>query len=84
MKTYNFNEALGWNEFQRLACRIVQKWENIQLQTYRQGPDGGADGLWFDARKKLVVQAKNYKSYRELMRELRDKELDRVSGRAET
>lgn len=78
MKTYNFNEALGWNEFQRLACRIVQKRENIQLQTYRPGPDGGVDGLWFDEQKKLVVQAKNYKSNRELIRELRNKEVDKV------
>ena len=78
MRSYDFNEKLDWKSFQVLAVEIVQYRENIQFQTFRDGRDKGADGLWFDDKKKIILQAKRYKNFSDLYRQLKIAELEKV------
>ena len=78
MRTYDFNEKLSWPDFQNLACEVVQQREHIRLQTFKDTADDGADGLWFDETSMLVVQAKKYKDFKTLYRELKNIELQKV------
>lgn len=78
MRTYDYNEKLSWADFQNLACEVVQQREHVRLQTFKNTADDGADGLWFDETSTLVVQAKRYKDFKTLYRELKNNELDRV------
>lgn len=78
MRTYDYNEKLSWADFQNLACEVVQQREHVRLQTFKDTADGGADGLWFDETSTLVVQAKKYKEFKTLYRELKNIELLKV------
>lgn len=78
MRNYDFNEKLSWPEFENLACAVIQKRENIQLQTFKAGKDGGIDGLWISGDKKLILQAKRYSNFKSMLSELKGKELKKV------
>lgn len=78
MRDYNFNEKLTWQEFQELACEIVQRKEKVQLQTFKMGPDKGKDGFWFVKDKYWVVQAKKYGDFKSLYSKLQKEEVKKV------
>lgn len=70
MRSYDFNRQLDWKSFQTLACEVVQQRERIQLQSFREGRDGGVDGLWFEEGQNIILQAKHYKQFSKLYQEL--------------
>lgn len=78
MKNYNFYEKLDWEDFQNLACEIIQVRENILLQTFKAGPDEGIDGLWFNENSNIIVQVKRYKDFKSLYQVLKNSELSKV------
>uniref|UniRef100_UPI000248CBA4 ATP-binding protein n=1 Tax=Paenibacillus elgii TaxID=189691 RepID=UPI000248CBA4 len=66
-------------EFEGLVCDIVQLREGIFLETYKEGRDSGIDGLYIDSNgKKTIVQAKRYKDFNRLCRDLERLELPKV------
>lgn len=77
MRSYDFNRQLDWKLFQTLACEVVQQRERIQLQTFREGRDGGVDGLWFEEGQNIILQAKHYKQFSKLYQELEKSELQK-------
>lgn len=80
MRSYDFNRQLDWKSFQTLACEVVQQRERIQLQSFREGRDGGVDGLWFEEGQNIILQAKHYKQFSKLYQELEKSELKKVQG----
>ncbi len=75
MRNYNFNELLDWREFQNLACEVIQQREQLQLEMYRDGADGGVDGAWFDGERRVCVQAKHYREFSQLYASLQKERL---------
>ncbi len=73
MPNYDFHALLEPLEFQELVCDIVQIRDGIFLETYKEGPDSGMDGLYSDNNKKIIVQAKRYNphDYKRLLRDLK-------------
>ena len=71
MRHYNFNESLNWQQFQRLACEVVGCRENFVFQTFKDGRDSGIDGLWWNSNHTIVLQAKRYKSFNNLYKQLK-------------
>ncbi|MBW7473944.1 restriction endonuclease [Paenibacillus oenotherae] len=79
MPNYDFHTLLEPLEFEGLVCDVVQQREGIFLETYREGPDSGIDGLYRDRNnKKTIVQAKRYKDFNRLYRDLKHFELPKV------
>lgn len=78
MRTYNFNDKLDWNQFQKLACEIIQHREKLPFQTFRAGKDKGMDGLWFCGEENIILQAKRYQNFSDLYKELKTAELTKV------
>lgn len=73
MRNYDFYEKLDWKSFQTLACEVVQYRERIHFQTFRDGKDKGIDGLWFQKKENMILQAKRYRKFADLYRVLRDR-----------
>ncbi len=55
MRTYNFNDKLDWNQFQKLVCEIIQHREKLPFQAFRAGKDKGMDGLWFCGADNIIL-----------------------------
>lgn len=62
-------------EFEKFVCDIVQVREGIMVETFKEGKDGGIDGLFVDkGDKTTVIQVKRYGAnysglYRDLTKE---------------
>lgn len=79
MRNYNFHKLLEPMEFQDLVRYIVQVRDNIFLESFKDGPDQGIDGLLYDKDRKIVLQAKRYNlSYSKLLYILKTQELSKV------
>lgn len=64
MANYRFYENFGDKEFQDFARDIVQIRENIKLENFGNGRDGGMDGRYISSKGKVtVLQVKHYKAY---------------------
>ena len=70
MQNYDF-QILQPNEFERLVRDLLQKKENIFIESFTPGRDGGIDLRYATCNKtKTVVQAKRFNSYNSLKGEL--------------
>ncbi|WP_253957311.1 restriction endonuclease [Paenibacillus oleatilyticus] len=79
MSNFDFHALLEPLEFEGLVCDIVQLREGIFLETYKEGRDSGIDGLYIDSNgRKTIVQAKRYKNFNKLCRDLERLELPKV------
>ena len=72
MRNYDFGRRLEEQQFERMACEIVGQRERIRFQTYRKGKDQGKDGLWYDEKGSIVLQAKCCRDFQSLFRSLKD------------
>lgn len=78
MNNYDFL-VLQPNEFENLTRDILQKKEGVFIECFTIGRDGGIDLRFASStdNKKVVIQAKRYKSYDSLLTELK-KEVNKV------
>lgn len=78
MNYYDFL-VLQPNEFENLTRDILQKNEGVFIESFTIGRDGGIDLRFASPKdnKKVVIQAKRYKSYDSLLKELK-KEVNKV------
>ncbi len=66
-------------EFQRLARDIIQKRDNIFLESYKEGKDQGIDGGYFHQDSTIILQAKRRKGeFRSLYSHLKNVEREKV------
>lgn len=79
MKNYDFL-ILQHNEFECLARDLLQKKERIFIESFTIGKDGGIDLRFAPIKgKKAIVQAKRYRTYSELLSNLK-KEVSKVAA----
>lgn len=78
MPKYDFHNLLEPLEFEKLVCDIIQMREGVFIQTFKEGPDGGIDGLYRSKDQKIIVQAKRYKDFNQLIKTLKESELSKV------
>lgn len=73
MSNYNYH-LLSPIEFETLAKDIIQKKENIILESFKEGKDSGIDFKYnFSPKRTLIVQVKRYKDdYDYLYRNLKE------------
>lgn len=77
MQNYDF-QILQPNEFERLVRDLLQKKENIFIESFTPGRDGGIDLRYATCNKtKTVVQAKRFNSYNSLKGELK-REIEKI------
>lgn len=78
MPDYDFT-VLSPHEFECLCRDLLQKKENVYVESFKDGPDGGIDLRFADVKakvpdgkqNKVVVQVKRYKDFNELLPTLR-------------
>ena len=77
MQNYDF-QILQPNEFERLVRDLLQKKENVFVESFTQGRDDGIDLRYANCQgTKVIVQAKRYSSYTSLKSELK-KEVEKI------
>lgn len=79
MSTYNY-QNLSPIDFEELSRDIIQKRENIILETFKEGKDKGIDLRYSrNLENTLIVQAKRYKDdFKYLFNTLKKSELNKV------
>ena len=78
LSKYNFYELLEPYEFQDLACKIIQRREEIEFETFGEGKDDGIDLRYDDKSQRIICQVKRYKDYGNLFNTLKNIELPKV------
>ena len=64
MAYYRFYDIFEDTEFQDFARDIVQIRENIKLENFGRGIDGGIDGRYISSKEKVtILQVKHYRAY---------------------
>lgn len=77
MQNYDF-QILQPNEFERLVRDLLQKKENVFVESFTHGRDDGIDLRYANCQgTKVIVQAKRYSSYASLKSELK-KEVEKI------
>ncbi|QUM84589.1 restriction endonuclease [Moritella sp. 28] len=80
MPDYNF-EALHDKEFEELANDIISKSENVKVERFKPGKDGGVDGRFFESSgNEIIIQSKHYlkSGYTKLLRHCQNVEAAKV------
>ncbi|USG66524.1 ATP-binding protein [Brevibacillus ruminantium] len=78
MINYDYHKLLEPMEFQELSRDIVQMRDNIFLESYKEGKDGGVDGGCFHQNNRIILQAKRWKSGSALYSYLKNNEKEKV------
>ncbi|EJC8216350.1 restriction endonuclease [Citrobacter freundii] len=58
MTNYDFR-ALNNEEFERLATDLLSKRENLLIERFKSGKDGGIDGRFYHSGE-VIIQIKHY------------------------
>ena len=78
MKNYDFNGFLDEKEFEEICCDLIQIRENVDLETFSAGKDGGIDLRGTINNKTVIIQSKKYSTYGTLKTHLKNIEINRV------
>lgn len=81
MPDYNF-ETLHDKEFEELANDIISRVENVKVERFKPGKDGGVDGRFFESSgKEIIIQSKHYlkSGYTNLLRHCQNIESTKVN-----
>lgn len=78
MKDYDFR-ALNDKEFERLSIDLLSRRENVPIERYKPGRDGGIDGCFYSSGT-AIIQAKHYVNtgYSGLFSKLKNEELSKI------
>lgn len=80
MTDYNFT-TLNDKEFEDITLELISRERNKKYQRFKQGRDGGIDGIYFeDCNKEEIVQCKHFlnSGYSQLKSKLKKEEVDKV------
>jgi adenylate kinase family enzyme len=80
MPDYNF-ETLHDKEFEQLANDLISRIENVKVERFKAGKDGGVDGRFFvSSDDEVVIQSKHYlkSGYTALLRHCQNVESAKV------
>ena len=78
MLNYDFRNLLSAYEFECFCRDLINKHEGLDLANFAEGRDGGIDLRYTHGKGgTVIVQAKRYKEYKELIPKLK-KEVDKV------
>lgn len=78
MANYDFRNLLSAFEFECFSRDLINAHEGLDLASFAEGRDGGIDLRYTHGKdKKIIVQAKRYKDYKELKPVLK-KEVEKV------
>ena len=78
MYNYDFHNLLSPFEFECFCRDLINAHEGLDLASFAEGRDGGVDLRYaYGKGKSVIVQAKRFKTYRELKSKL-NKEYDKV------
>ncbi|GAB5524779.1 MAG: hypothetical protein Roseis2KO_26510 [Roseivirga sp.] len=78
MPDYSFYDAFSPIDFERFSKDVIQTREKIDFKLSKRGKDNGVDFIHKGHEVKIIGQAKNYKNYKDLIRQLRHEELQKV------
>ena len=79
MLNYDFRNLLSAYEFECFTRDIINAHEGLDLGSFAEGRDGGIDLRYTsDNGKTVIVQAKRYRDYNDLIATLK-KEVDKVN-----
>ncbi|KZN12588.1 restriction endonuclease [Marinomonas sp. TW1] len=78
--TYDFSQLTG-NEFESLCNDLISKREDIFIERFKDGKDGGIDGRFHEADKStVIIQSKHYlkSGFKPLVNKLKNDELKKL------
>ncbi|EMD9178296.1 restriction endonuclease, partial [Cronobacter turicensis] len=80
MTNYDFR-ALNNEEFERLATDLLSKRENLLIERFKSGKDGGIDGRFYHSGE-VIIQVKHYvkTGYSGLLSKLKNEEVAKVEN----
>lgn len=80
MTNYDFR-ALNNEEFERLATDLLSKRENLLIERFKSGKDGGIDGRFYHSGE-VIIQVKHYvkTGYSGLLSKLKNEEFAKVEN----
>ncbi|MGJ5603490.1 restriction endonuclease [Morganella morganii] len=80
MTNYDFR-ALNNEEFERLATDLLSKRENMLIERFKSGKDGGIDGRFYHSGE-VIIQVKHYvkTGYSGLLSKLKSEEVAKVEN----
>ncbi|MCE1610741.1 restriction endonuclease [Enterobacter ludwigii] len=80
MTNYDFR-ALNNEEFERLATDLLSKRENLLIERFKPGKDGGIDGRFYHSGE-VIIQVKHYvkTGYSGLLSKLKSEEVAKVES----
>lgn len=78
MANYSFYDVLSPIDFERFSKDVIQKREGIEFTLSKKGKDKGIDFFHNSHGIQIIGQAKNYKSYKDLIRVLKHQELPKL------
>lgn len=78
MANYDFSKAMEPERFQDFARDILQAREQNVMESFRKTKDGGIDMRTKKEGKLVIGQAKRYSNKKDLMKNLKNTEIQKV------
>lgn len=78
MANFNFNELLTPYDFEELARDILEKYLNLEFESFGRGKDGGVDLRHKGNNLTIIAQVKTYKNFNDLKKTLINSEFNKV------